>query len=396
MLPVAAAAVAVACAPASTPHEIVPLSDAPAAEATILALEVPGEFHVSRVWRDVEALLSEAARAPGSDGAERAREYLAEELEQAGLRIEEIVHTVSPLRGADVEPHAPAPLTSLLAISEQDAKGAAELLLFVAPYTTTSVPGYSASVGEGGSGAAVLLELARALASRPVAPEGYAHAFLFVSGDGDPGDPTAGSRSVSELLGQRDILDRVRAGVFIDRVCDPDLRLVRDLYSSRNYREIIWRAARELGHTGVFAGAGLDSPNAGHRAFLAAGVGQMAALVGSGGTAADSLASCSLESLAAVGAVVMEASGIVETRLAQIDRFAAAPAAVTASDERERRAASWREPAPEGGPGVAPDEIADEADVAAEAAMSDNSAEADTAPAESSEGSSDKDVAGEE
>lgn len=375
LLPVVAAVGALACAPASTPHEIIPLAEPQGPDSTVAALEGPGEFDGSRAWRDVEVLLAEESRAAGSEGARSARAYLAEELERAGLRTENIVHTAALASGADVEPHAPSLLTSLLATTETNAEGSPELMLFVAPYTTrrATIGAEDSGSGEaGGSGAAVLLEIARALASRPDAAEGYAQVFLFVSGDGDPGDSIAGSRSIADLLGERNLLDRVRAGFFIDRVCDPDLRLVRDLYSSRNYREVVWRAARELGYSAVFADAGFAAPATGHRAFRDAGVHQMVGLVGSADGVGDSLETCSSASLGAVGAVVMRAGDIVEARLAQIDRFAAAPAAVTASDERERRAASWSQLEP---PAAATEDRLDEAGVADGAAMSDKPAE---------------------
>lgn len=310
----------------------------------------PGQFDVARAAANLEELLAGGARPPGSEAAQNARIFITDEVARVGLNTEQVVHSAARAGEA-------AEFTSVLAYS---AAAHDEILLFVAPYTSPIRPAGPVSCGnEGASGAAVALELVRALVRQPGRqdaagnPRGYALYFAFVSGDGAFADPLAGSRSLAKELARRGILERVRAGFFVDRVGDTDLRIARDLNSSRSYREAVWQAARELGYAKSFESDGFATPVAGHRAFQAAGVGQMVALVDpvSGGDASpddpgrstgETIESCSSESLAVVGEVLLEAAREIEGRLIQIDRFVQAPAAVTAASGPERRAASWR------------------------------------------------------
>lgn len=314
----------------------------------------PGQFDVSRAWGNLEELLAGGARPPGSEAAQRARTFLVDELARAGLNTEQVVHSAAAAGEA-------AEFTSVLAYS---AAADRDILLFVAPYTSPIRPlGPVPGGNEGASGAAVVLELARALVRQPGrqdaagSPTGYALYFAFVSGDGAFADPLAGSRSLAEELARRGILERVRAGFFVDRVADTDLRIARDLNSSRSYREAVWLAARKLGHADSFENDGFATPVAGHLAFQAAGVGQMVALVDPayggdaapgdlGRSAGEATENCSSESLAVVGEVMLLAGREIEERLMQIDRFAQAPAAVTAASGPERRAASWHRSGP--------------------------------------------------
>ena len=270
------------------------------------------------------------------------------------MSTEQIVHSAAGAGDA-------AELVSVLAHSNAARD---EVLLFVAPYTrSTRSDGPVFCGNEGGSGAAVALELARALVRQPGRydaagnPRGYALYFAFVSGDGAFADPLAGSSSLAKELARRGILERVRAGFFVDRVGAADLRVARDLNSSRSYREAVWQAARELGYANSFESDGFVTPVAGHRSFQEAGVGQMVALLGSasagdaspddpGRSTGEAAESCSRESLAVIGEVLLEAAREIEGRLLQIDRFVQAPAAVTAASGPERRAASWHRSAP--------------------------------------------------
>ena len=109
-------------------------------------------------------------------------------------------------------------------------------------------------MNDGASGAAVLLELARVIAAEPLP---YTTWFVFLDGeslpssaDGTP-DPI-GSRVFALLLSERAAGEQVRLAVVLNRVCDPDLKIARDLGSHRIYREEFWRAAARLGHADAF------------------------------------------------------------------------------------------------------------------------------------------------
>ena len=194
---------------------------------------------------------------------------------------------------------------------------------------------------DGASGAAVLLELARVIAAEPLP---YTTWFVFLDGealpssaDGTP-DPI-GSRVFALLLSERAAVEQVRLAVVLNRVCDPDLKIARDLGSHRIYREEFWRAAARLGHADAFQRDGaFASPEASHGPLVRAGLRRVVALVDTShggdsppgpyaGTEDADLEHCSAESLGVVGRVVLAGLSTIGARLARIDRFADSPVA---------------------------------------------------------------------
>jgi hypothetical protein len=232
-----------------------------------------------------------------------------------------------------------------------------DLLLIAAPYTSPERDGASSrGVNEGASGSAVALELARALAE---GERHYSYLFAFIAGDGVFDDPVAGSRELARELARRGLLERARAGLFLDRVGGEELQIARDLHSSGPYRDIVWETARERGFADVFASDGFDAPEGGHRALSAAGFRQVVALIDPGRdrgdptrsrTEPDDLAHCSPESLGIVGVVALDALRAIEARLDRIDRYASAPAGAARASQRDREAASVTAPRVEAAP----------------------------------------------
>jgi hypothetical protein len=135
------------------------------------------------------------------------------------------------------------------------------------------------------------------------------------------------------------VLSQIRLALVIEEVCDPDLQIARDLSSQRIQREEFFAAAARLGHQAAFPlQSKFESPDASHKALVAAGLTRVVALVdtsfGGGeppgvyaGSADDDLAHCSAASLGAVGSVALEGLETIAGRLAKIDRFAASPVA---------------------------------------------------------------------
>jgi len=332
-----ALAVAVSCqAPAA--------GEADDAASRAAAPTDPADFDASRAWGHLEQLVSFAPRTSGSDGARRARAYIEEQLVAAGFEVERDEASVElPDGGGALE------LQPLRATRAGDS---ADVILLVAPYTAPRLEADDAvdpGANEGASGAAVLLELAR-IRSRAVHP--YSLVLAFVDGDAHlSAAPFIGSEALVGLLEKEGILDRTRAVVFVDRVGDVDLQVVRDLRSNRSFRDFFWRSARDLGLQAYFQQEGFETPAAGHLAFLAHGHRRSVALVDTrhgGGqepgawarSPQDTLEHCTPTSLGVVGRVIADGISRFEARLARIDRFARAPAAVTVADERERHAAA--------------------------------------------------------
>jgi hypothetical protein len=186
---------------------------------------------------------------------------------------------------------------------------------------------------DGASGAALVLELGRALRERR--PR-YTVWLAFVEGDALARGGESGAIGTGALVagfGDQGGMERVRLAVYFNRVADPDLRIARDLLSNRSLREEFWAAARRLGRTGAFPpDAAFESVAAGHRAFPAAGMRRAIAIVGArfepsdaADAPVDDLAHSSPESLAVAGAVSLDALVAIANRLAKIDRFVESP-----------------------------------------------------------------------
>ena len=217
-----------------------------------------------------------------------------------------------------------------------------DVLLLVAPYGATGDEAEEAlERADVASGAAVLLELGRALSARPRL---YTVWLAFVAGDaatsGGEGDGTAarawpGSAALADALAQRGDRERVRVVVYFESLAHPDLRVARDLRSHRIHRETFWESARALGLDDVFvAEEPLSSPESGHVALLERDWRGVVAIVGASEPALpvaeeeseplqpDAAEDATVTRLAELGTVVLDALDRIAARLARIDGFA--------------------------------------------------------------------------
>jgi hypothetical protein len=317
-----------ACLPAPPPVEPVATPAAP--------LPPPEDFSAERAWQHLEALERLGPRVPGSEAVARAREYLGDELRGLGLEVSE--------QRARVDPGSPELMRETLNLIASLPGSSPDLIVLVAPYDSPPAEAGPAA-SDDASGAALLLELCRALQFRGPA---YTILLAFVEGDalgGGSGDPSLaglGTRVlVAGLEGAGD-LERVRLAVVFDRVAEPGLRVARDLLSSRALREEFWAAARRQGHGASFPPAApFEAVEGGQRAFSSSGMRRSVAIAASRATSGeappqpagspgpDALAA-SRASLAAVGAVSLDAIVAISQRLAKIDRFARSPVSAEA------------------------------------------------------------------
>jgi hypothetical protein len=320
----------------------------------------------------------------GTEGAERARAYLAGQLEALGIRVEENLPEPAREPAASDSPAAEAGVpASSAAEAEAEAEGGGgsgaeppapeprnlvgvvpgaseDLILLVAPYDSPphQSPGF-VGANDGGSGAAVLLALAPALASAPLP---YTTWLLFLDGeasgsDGSPG--LRGSAAAADRLARAGLAPRVRLLLAMNRVCDPELRVARDLLSHRPYREEVWKSASRLGYRQLFEQERFEQPRGSHWAFQRVGVRSVALMDSTreqeeapdlaAGSEDDDLAHCSARSLDAVASVSLDALQAISRRLAKVDRFSAAP------DLALTRPAPDQAPAVEAPPAEAPE-----------------------------------------
>lgn len=274
----------------------------------------PVALDADRAWKHLEALVAFGPRPPGSPALEATRAYLEAELARTGLKpAREAFDAKTPLGNfalANVYADLPA------------ATADAERVILATHFDTKlGIDGF-VGANDGGSGTALLLELARVLAQG--GPRPLAYRFLFLDGEeatrpqwqGE--DNCYGSRHHAKELAKRGEASRVRAFVLLDMVGDADLALLRETWSDRRLVDLFRAAAGRAGLAGVFSNQS-QAIEDDHGPFLDAGIPSLDLIdfeYGPGNaywhTTDDVLAHCSKESLAKVGRVVLEALPALE------------------------------------------------------------------------------------
>jgi hypothetical protein len=336
----------------------------------------------------------------GSEGAAKARRYIVSQLAEVTLQTER--------QGVRVEREGEPPLRleNVAAVIPGDSS---DILLLLAPYDTRPYATFQhQGVNAGGSGAAVLLEMARALSRQRLL---YTVWFVFLEGEAPLGEGALaepshfGSRGFAQRLVELDAVPHIRLAVVIDRVCDADLEIARDLGSHRIYREEFWHAARRLGRGDAFPRkSGYQSPRSSQEALREVGVTRVVTLTDTSfggdeppglfaGNEDDTIEHCSPASLETVGLVTLETLQTITRRLARIDRFSRSPVegaeALRIEQLREEEAARELEAPPTGAPAEDTSDTqagAEAADAAAQEAGSEPSTD-EEASGQSSAGS---------
>jgi hypothetical protein len=311
----------------------------------------PPRFSGERALSDAGRLARQAEGSPASRAAARTRRAIERALHEMGARVE-VLGLAGPAgtdaRGGGgptavedaVRPGARAVVGSLPGRSE-------DVLLLVARYHAAGEGAEEAfERADVASGAAVLLELGRALSARP---RPYTVWLAFVEGDaveagagtargegsGSAVDVYSASAALADALAQRGDRERVRVVVFFESLAHPDLRVARDLRSHRIHREAFWDSARALGLDDVFVpDEPLSSPEGGHVALLERDWRGVVAIVGASPPALpvddeeadpprpDAAEDATVTRLDELGTVVLDALGRIAVRLSRIDGFA--------------------------------------------------------------------------
>jgi len=255
--------------------------------------------------RHVERLVAIGPRVAGSPGAERARAYIVGELRRVGLepdvRSFEATTPHGRLRMANIIVRLPGRRSDVIVLA-----GHYDTKLF------TSFRFVGAN--DGGSSAALLIELARRLAK---APREYTVWLVWFDGEESRETWTAtdslyGSRHLAAELERSGRLPQ--ALVLMDMIGDGDLNIRRDTYSTPWLTDILWASAARLGFSKHFLNDPMPVEDD-HAPFLKAGV--AAALLidfdyPPWHTKDDTLDKVSARSLAIVGDVVLDAIPSIE------------------------------------------------------------------------------------
>jgi Zn-dependent M28 family amino/carboxypeptidase len=274
------------------------------------AAEPSPKFDGAAALRHLERLVAFGPRPSGSAALERSRGYIVAELKRLGVRSE--------LRLFDADtPDGPVKMVNVVGVLP----GPRSDVIMIAGHYDTKLFREFRFVGanDGGSSAALLLELARALAARP-----RRFTYWLVWFDGEEArvswterDSLYGSRRLAtELLRDKRL---PRAMVLVDMIGDRDLGIRRDNYSASWLTDIVWSSAARLGHGRHFLPDPLPVEDD-HVPFLRLGVPATLLIdfdYPPWHTADDTLDKVSAASLGVVGDVLLDALPSIELYLSR-------------------------------------------------------------------------------
>ncbi len=271
---------------------------------------LPPVFDGAAALRHVERLVTIGPRPAGSPGAVRARTYIVDELRRAGVSVR--------LDSFDAAtPHGRLPMANVIATIPGRRK---DVILIGGHYDTKWFRDIAfVGANDGGSSAALLIELARRLHARP---REYTYWVVWFDGEEARESWTAtdslyGSRRMAGELGKSRQLPS--AVIVADMIGDRNLGIQREAGSTSWMNDVIWASAGRLGYSEHFLPDSLVVEDD-HAPFLRQGI-PGALLIDFDfppwHTAADTLDKVSAQSLEIVGKVLLDALPGIEEGLSR-------------------------------------------------------------------------------
>ena len=271
-------------------------------------LRLPPSFDGAAVMRHVERLVAIGPRPAGSPGAARARAYIVDELKKAGVSVK-----VDAFDAAT--PHGRLPMANVVAVIPGRRP---DVILIAGHYDTKWFRDITfVGANDGGSSAALLIELARRLRERR---REYTYWVAWFDGEEARESWTAtdslyGSRRMAGELGKSRRLPS--AVIVADMIGDRDLAIRREAGSTPWMTDVIWASAARLGYTAHFLPEALAVEDD-HAPFVRLGV-PAALLIDFDfppwHTAEDTLDKVSAKSLEIVGKVILDSLPGIEDGL---------------------------------------------------------------------------------
>ena len=284
--------------------------------ACLGAAQPPSRFDGQKAFDHVRAMVGFGPRPAGSAALDRTRDYIKKELSTAGIQVEEQAFDGS----------TPAGTIKMVNLRATVGGPSSAKRIIVAGHYDTKLFKNARFVGanDGGSSAALLIELARALARAPLATPVE---VLFLDGEEavrtewiDP-DNRYGSRYYVKTAAGDGTLGNILALILVDMVGDKDLRIKRESQSTSWLTDVIWSTAAALKRSEFVEEdtAVIDD----HLIFLEAGIPATDVIdfeYPAWHTPRDTLDQVSAASLQTVGEVVLAALPAVEKRLTERSR----------------------------------------------------------------------------
>ena len=282
------------------------------------AEQKPATFDSARAWNHLRQMVAIGPRESGSSALAQTRAYITKEITSYGLTVQEQKWTASTPAG---------PIEMVNLIVRLPGKRADRLLITGHYDTKRSKDFKFVGASDGGSSGAMLIELARVLKDQP---RELTYELVWLDGEeavcwdwyecGKPGAPdnTYGSRHYVQTGLKDGSLKTARAMVLLDMVGDRDLRIKRESHSTSWLTDIVWAAAKKVGHGAAFPDEEAGQIADDHLPFLEAGVPSVDIIdleYPHWHRATDNLDNVSERSLRIVGEVVVAALPEIEKRL---------------------------------------------------------------------------------
>jgi glutaminyl-peptide cyclotransferase len=269
---------------------------------------LPPSFDGAAALRHVERLVAIGPRPAGSPGAARARSYIVDELKKAGVSAK--VESFDALT-----PHGRLPMANVVAVILGRRP---DVILIAGHYDTKWFRDITfVGANDGGSSAALLIELARRLRERP---REYTYWVAWFDGEEareswTPTDSLYGSRRMAAELGKSRRLPS--AVIVADMIGDRDLGIRREAGSTAWMTDVIWASAVRLGYVTHFLQDTLAVEDD-HAPFIRMGIPATLLIdfdFPPWHTASDTLDKVSAQSLEIVGKVILDALPGIEDGL---------------------------------------------------------------------------------
>ena len=276
----------------------------------VLAAQAPAAFDSNNAWEHVRQQIAIGPRPSGSPANARTRQYITAQLNALGIKS-----TEQAFEGAT--PTGPLKMVNIIATIP----GKRPDRIILASHFDTKLFRDARFVGasDGASSTGALIELGRVIKMRKDLP--FTIELLFLDGEEavlewSATDSTYGSRHYVAAARKSGSLKSIRALVLLDMIGDRALTIRRDPNSTRWLTDIIWAAARTLGHRQF-----MDEEMAiedDHLPFVRAGVPAVDIIdldYPQWHTPQDTIDAISARSMQVVGDVVMAALPQIEARL---------------------------------------------------------------------------------
>jgi len=268
-------------------------------------------FDSSRAYEDLRQIVAFGPRPSGSAALQQTRAYIVKSLKAAGLSPQE-----QPFDAKT--PIGPIHMVNIRATLPGQEQGKGRIVIG-GHYDTKLFHEFPfVGANDGGSSAAFLLELARALKGRANA---LPIELLFLDGEEAVGewtgtDHTYGSRYYVDQARRSGTLKDIRAFVLVDMIGDRNLDIKREEYSTPWLTDAIWSAARRVKRPEFLEETTPIEDD--HQEFLAAGIPSVDIIdldYPAWHRPEDRLDQVAAGSLQAVGDVLLAALPTIEMRL---------------------------------------------------------------------------------